>query len=95
MHTQKNCSRELATRLQKCTCVHIEDKRLLRLEYSGRFCRSGVGVTKPIFSVPLFSHFFGMMKTVVTWMISSSYLAGVTAAELRKHLANMNMIESI
>ena len=40
----------------------------------------GVGVTKPIFSVPLFSQIFRMMKTVVTWMISSSYLAGVTAA---------------
>ena len=57
--------------------------------------RPGVGVTTPIFSVPLFSQFFRMMKTVVTWMISSSYLAGVTAAELRRHLANMNMIESI
>ena len=28
-------------------------------------------------------------------MISNSYLTGVTAAELRRHLANMNMIESI
>ena len=55
----------------------------------------GVRVTKPIFSVPLFSHFFRMIKTVVTCMISSSYLAGVTAAELRRHLANMNMIEII
>ena len=53
------------------------------------------GVTKPIFSVPLFSQFFRIMKTVVTLMISSSYLAGVTTAELRKHLANMNMIENI
>ena len=57
--------------------------------------RPGVGVTKPIFSVPLFSQFCRMMKTVVTWMISSSYLAGVTAAELRRHLANMNIVESI
>ena len=55
----------------------------------------GVGVTKPIFSVPLFSQFFRMIKTVVTWMISSSCLAGVTAAELRRHLANMNIVESI
>ena len=54
-----------------------------------------VGITKPIFSVPLFSHFFGMIKTLVTCVISSSYLAGVTAAELRRHLANMNMIEII
>ena len=56
---------------------------------------AGVGVTKPIFSAPLFSHFFRIIKTVVTCMISSSYLAGVTAAELRRHLANMNMIEII
>ena len=55
----------------------------------------GVGVTKSFFSVPLFSHFFRMIKTVVTCKISSLYLAGVTAAELRRHLANMNMIESI
>ena len=55
----------------------------------------GVGVTKPICSVPLFSHFVLNDKTVVTCMISSSYLAGVTAAERRRHLANMNMIEII
>ena len=30
-----------------------------------------------------------------TCMISSSYLAGVTAAELRRHQANMNMVEII
>ena len=55
----------------------------------------GVGVTKPIFSVPLFSHFFRMIKTVVTCMISGSYLGGVATAELRRHLANMYMIEII
>ena len=42
-----------------------------------------------------FPIFFRMMKTVVTWTISSSYLAGGSAAELRRCLANMNMIESI
>ena len=35
-----------------------------------------------------------MLQTVATYMISSSFLAGVTAAGLRRHLANMNMIES-
>ena len=35
---------------------------------------------------------FGTDQTVVNCMISGSYLAGVTAAELRRHLANMNMI---
>ena len=54
----------------------------------------GVGVTKPIFSVPLFSQFFTMIKTLATCMIPHSYLTGVTAAELRRHLTNMNVIES-
>ena len=67
----------------------IPIKRCLRSEQ-----RSRGGVTKPIFSFPLFSQFFGMMKTMITWMISSSHLTGVTTAELRRHLANMNMIES-
>ena len=57
--------------------------------------RPGGGVTKPIFSVPLFPQIFRMIKTAVTCMISSSYLAGVTASALRRQLANMNMIESI
>ena len=51
---------------------------------------SGVGVTKPIFSVPLFSQFFTMIKTLATCLIPHSYLTGVTAAELRRHLTNMN-----
>ena len=42
--------------------------------------RSGMGVIKPVFSVPSFSQFFWMIKTLVAWMISRSYLAGVTAA---------------
>ena len=56
---------------------------------------SGVGVSKPIFAVPLFSQFFRMIKTLFTCMISRSYLTGVTAAELRRHLTNMNVIEHI
>ena len=55
----------------------------------------GVGVTKPIFSVPLFSQFFRMVKTLIICMISRWYLTGVTAAELRRHLTNMNVIENI
>ena len=45
-----------------------------------------MGVTKPIFSVPyFFSNFYRMMKTGVAWMISSSYLAGVTAGGKYEH----------
>ena len=56
---------------------------------------SGVGVIKPIFSVPLFSQFFTMIETTVSCMIARSYLTGVTAAKPRRHLTDMNAIESI
>ena len=52
----------------------------------------GVGVTKPISSIPLFSQFSLIVKTMVTYWISP-YLAGVTAAELQWHLSNMNVIK--
>ena len=37
----------------------------------------GVGVTKPISSVPLFSEFFSIVKTTVSYWISHLYLAAV------------------
>ena len=40
----------------------------------------GVGVTKPISSVPLFSYVFRIYKIHVAFWISRSYLAGVNAA---------------
>ena len=49
---------------------------------------TGVGVTKPIFSVPLFSTFSVIVKTNVSYWISRLYLAGVAAAQLRWHLSN-------
>ena len=52
---------------------------------------SGVGVTKPIFSVSFFQ-LFRNPKTLVTCMISRSYLTGVTAAELHRHMWNMKVI---
>ena len=55
----------------------------------------GVGVTKPIFSVPLISRFFNIDKTLVTYWISCSYLTGVAAAQLRWHLSNMNVMQII
>ena len=55
----------------------------------------GVGVTKPISFVPLFSLFFSIVKTNVSYWISGLYLAGVTAAQLRWHLSNMNVIRKI
>ena len=59
-----------------------------------RWC-SGVGVTKPISSVPLFSENFNIVKTHIMYWISRLYLAGVAAAQLRWHLPNINVIQRI
>ena len=59
------------------------------------FWRPGVGVTKPISSVPLFSEFFSVIKTHVTYWISRLYLIGVAAAQLRWHMSNINVIRII
>ena len=56
---------------------------------------SGVGVTKPIFSVPLFYEFFSIVKTHVRYRIWRLYLTGVAAAQLQWHLSNMNVIKRI
>ena len=55
----------------------------------------GVGVTKANSSVPLISRFFTIVKALVTYWISCSYLTGVAAAQLRWHLSNMNVIQII
>ena len=55
----------------------------------------GVGVTKPIFSIPLFSEFFNIIKTHVIYWRSRLYLTGVAAAQLRWHLSNVNVIHII
>ena len=55
----------------------------------------GVGVTKPISSVPLFSEIFSIAKTHVCYWISRLYLTGVAAAQLRWHLSNINVIQII
>ena len=60
-----------------------------------RLANPGVGVTKPISSVPLFSKFFSTVKTHVSYWISHWYLAGVAAAQLRWHLSDINVIRTI
>ena len=57
--------------------------------------RIAVGVTKPISSVPLFSEFFSIVKTTVSYWKLHLYLAGVAAARVRWHLSNINVIETI
>ena len=47
-----------------------------------------MGVTEPIFSIPLFSQFFRIVETHASYWISHLYFIGVTAAEQRWHLSN-------
>ena len=56
-------------------------------------CSRG-GVTDPISSVPIISHIFRIMETLVFYW-SRSYLKRVSAAELKWHLPNMKVIEMI
>ena len=53
---------------------------------------SGVGVTKAPFINFSLSKIFDLAEVPVRLFVSHSYLTGVTAAELRQHLSNMNMI---
>ena len=55
---------------------------------------SGVVVTKLIFSVLLLSNFLEWSKYSLP-VIACSYLTGVSVPEPRRHLTNMNVIESI
>ena len=52
----------------------------------------GVGVTKAPFVNFSVSQILDLAKVPVRLFASHSYLTGVTAAELRRHLSNMNMI---
>ena len=50
------------------------------------------GITKPISTVLLFFSFFSIVKTHIRYWISCLYLTGITAAELRWYLSDMNVI---
>ena len=52
----------------------------------------GVGVTKAPFANFSVSKIFDLAKVYVRFPESHSYLTGVTAAELRRHLPNINAI---
>ena len=54
--------------------------------------RPGVGVTKAPFANFSVSKIFDLAKVTVRFHESHSYLTGVTAAELRRHLPNINVI---
>ena len=52
----------------------------------------GWGLLSQFPPVPLFPQICSPVKTNVNYKISRSYLTGVTAAELRRHQPNMNVI---
>ena len=57
--------------------------------------RTMVGITKIMPIVRLFFSVFWIGKeTVVKYLLSHSYLTGVTAAQLQWHLPNFNVIQS-
>ena len=53
---------------------------------------SGVGITKAPFVNFSVSKIFDPVKVPVRLLASHSYFTGVTAAELRQHLSNINVI---
>ena len=55
----------------------------------------GVGVTKPISSLPQFSEFFSIVKTHLRYWMPRLYLTYVVAAQLWSHLSNTNVIQII
>ena len=73
-------------------CLH---SLLLLQLIQRRTYRPGVGVTKLISSVPLFSEFFSVIKTHVIYWRPRLFFTGVTAAQLRWHLSNINVIKII
>ena len=56
------------------------------------YTSTGVGVTKAPFANFSVSKIFSLAKVPVRFPESHSYLTGVTAAELRRHLPNTNVI---
>ena len=75
----------------------VVDEGVLLWHISGFYlahlgCRPGVGVTKAPFVNFSVSKMFDLAKVHVTVFESRSYLTGVTAAGLRQHLSNMNLI---
>ena len=63
-------------------------------DWTKRWCTSsaGVGVTKAPFVNFSVSKILDLVKAPVEFFESHSYLSGVTAAQLRRHLTNINVI---
>ena len=72
-----------------CNCLSFAQ---VKLDIPGFILSSGVGVTKAPFVNFSVSKIFDLAKAHVRFFESHSYLTGVTAAELRRHLPNINVI---
>ena len=74
-------------------CTSTQFKRILQktpLAFTLCLLMTGMGLTKPICSVLLFSEFFIIVKTHDSYWIWRLYLTGVAAAQLWWHLSNIN-----
>ena len=80
--------RDLLANIHSINWGRVTHKCVSKLTSSG----SGVGVTKAPFVNFSVSRIFDLAKVPVRLFASHSYLTGVTAAELRQHLSNMNVI---
>ena len=95
-HCSQNCT---SCCQNDCGSVPVDLTHIMRLFQwlMAKFTTNvpGVGVTKPISSVPLFFRYFSIVKTEVSYRIARLYLTGVAVAQLRWHLSNMNVIQRI
>ena len=67
-------------------------RTILKLFDTNTPLRPGAGVTKAPFANFSVNKNFDLAKVPVRFLESRSYLTGVTAAELRRHLPNINVI---
>ena len=82
--------------LSTLACIKFHELcKWFNLRYVLCWSGAGVGVTKPNSSISLFSELCRIVKTHVSYCMSRLYLAGVTSAELRRHLSNINVIRRI
>ena len=60
-----------------------------------RLMNRGMGLSMPISTVPLFFEIVSIVKTYVRYWISRLYVTGIAAAQLRRHLPNIDVIQII
>ena len=78
--------------LRFCEIKTVNKAHICRPTELSVHCSPGVGVTKVPFVNFSVSKIFDLAKVPVGFFKYHSYLTGVTAAELRRHLSNMNVV---